>query len=169
LKPVALQWPLVSRREKEKKESLDALSKIAYAVGGGNPAPAKPAAPPKSAPPAAPRPKPSPKPAPAPASVPYEPAAAQAERARRLQMEDRKAKLEEERMLRARRQGELARGATSQWRGMDQSGVPTGIRRTAFDRQEPSLQQKLSDVLGDAKIKEGREKHRAKGSRQGGR
>ncbi|GEM_PF-5078018 len=155
----------MSRREKEKQASLDALARIAYAVGGGNPAPAKPPAPPKSSLP--PKPKPAPKPAPPPA--PATPAAAEAERARRLRMEERKAKLEEERALRERRQGELARGATAPWRGMDQSGVPTGIRRTAFDRAEPSLQQKITDVLGDARAKESREKNREKGRRQGGR
>jgi hypothetical protein len=52
---------------------------------------------------------------------------------------------------------------------MDRMGVPASIRRTAFDREEPSVAQKISDVLGEAKEKEGRAKARDKGRRQGTR
>lgn len=152
----------MSRREKEKSKSLDALSKFAYASGStGAPAASKPA----TAPPAPRRPAPAPPP---PSRAPPLPAT-DAERARRQKLEERKAKLEEERALRARREGELARGAkidTSRW---DPFNVPSSIRRTGFDRQEASTSQKIHDVLGDPREKAGRSKAKAKGKRQGGR
>lgn len=82
-------------------------------------------------------------------------------------MEDRREKLAEERALRERRERELARGANLSWRGMDHMGVPASIRRTGFDREEPTVAQKLHDVLGEAREKEGRAKNRDKGRRQG--
>lgn len=151
----------MSKREKEKSSSLDALAKFAYAASGGNPAPAKPAAP-KSA-----RPAPAPKKA-APPAPAYKPETA-ADRKRKLQIEERRAKLEEEKALKARRAGELARGSKLEWRGMWTGGDMPGVRRTAFDRVEPSLDTKIHGVLGAAAEKEGRAKNRDKGKRQGGR
>ena len=150
----------MSRRDKDKKASLDALAKFAYAAGGGAPAPA----------PRAPTPAPRPV-APKPAGKPASPARADpaAERARRKQMEERKAKLEEERALRERRAGELMRGATAPWRGSGFRDIPSSIYRTGFDRDEPTVSQKLNDILGDARQKESREKARAKGKRAGGK
>ena len=154
---------LLSRREKERKASLDALAKLAYSVGGGAPAPPPPPqARASSLPPA--RPKEAPKPA-QPAAKRADP---EAERRRRQQMESRAAKLEEDRMLRERRAQQLHRNANLEWRGMSNDGIPTSIRRTGFDREEPSLKQKIGDILGDAKEKEGRAKARDRGRRQGG-
>jgi len=82
--------------------------------------------------------------------------------------EGKRAKLEEEKRLRDMRAQKLAGGANLKWRGMPWGDVPTGIRRTPFDRDEPSVHQKIGDVLGDAKEKEGRAKAKAKGKRQGG-
>lgn len=156
----------MSRREKEKEESLAALRKIAFSVSGGAPAPPS-AAPARqsSLPPAKPKAPPAPPkpPAKAPANL-----AAERDRLRRL--EERKAKLEEERMLKERRQNELHRNKNLEWRGMGgMDHVPASIRRTAFDRQEPSLLTKIDDVLGPAREKEGRAKNRDKGRRQGGK
>lgn len=151
----------VSRREKEKAKSLDALSKFAYASSAPLPAPKPSAAAPAS------RARPPPRPSPPPSPSPY--LETDADRARRKQMEERRAKLDEERALRARREGELARGSNLQWRGGGFTDIPASIRRTAFDRQEPNLHQKLADVLGEVKEKESRAKNREKGKRQGGR
>jgi len=82
--------------------------------------------------------------------------------------EGKAAKQQEERRLRALREQKLQQGATASWRGMDRMGVPASIRRTPFDREEPSVSQKIQDVLGDAKEKEGRAKNREKGKRQSG-
>lgn len=154
----------MTKRERDKKASLDALAKFAYSVGGGAPTPPpRPAERASSLPPPPPRPKVSPPPAPRAAPDPA------VERARRAKLEERRAKLEEERRLRERRAGELARSTSLQWRGMSIDGIPTGIRRTAFDRVEPSVSQKIQDVLGDPAEKEGRAKNRDKGRRQGGR
>ena len=152
----------MSRREKEKANALDALAKFAYSAGGGAPAPApKPPAPPGAR--AVPT---KPKSAPVPAEHPY--AVSDAERARRKQMEERKAKLEEERALKERRARELARGTNLPWRGSGFTDIPSSIRRTGFDRQEATVSQKLHDILGDAKEKESRVKNREKGKRSGG-
>lgn len=155
----------MSRREQEKKASLDALAKLAYSVGGGAPAAPPPAQQRRSTLPPAPKaaaPAPKPEPARTPAQI-------EAERVRRAKLEARRAKLEEERALRERRAGELARGAHLEWRGMSLEGVPTSIRRTGFDRKEPDLSTKIQDVLGAAREKEGRTKARDRGRRQGGR
>lgn len=152
----------MSRRDKERKASLDALAKIAYSVGGGAPAPApKPQERQSSLPP------PPPKPAP-PAPAPAKRADPEAERKRRQQMESRRAKLEEDRMLRERRAATLQQNKNLQWRGMSIDGIPASIRRTGFDRIEPTVMQKITDILGDAKEKEGRAKNRDKGRRHGG-
>lgn len=152
----------MSRREKDKQASLDALAKIAYSTGGGAPPPPpKPQAAPSSLPRAAPRPTPKPK--------AFTPAETELDKKRRAQIEERKAKLEEEKLLRQRRANELARGANLPRRGMDNMGIPASIRRTGFDREEPTVAQKLHDILGEAKLKESREKARDKGRRQGGR
>jgi hypothetical protein len=84
-------------------------------------------------------------------------------------MEERKAKMEEARGLKERRERELSRSRNLEWRGGGFTDIPASIRRTGFDRQEPSLQNKLSDVLGDAREKESRARNREKGRRQGGR
>lgn len=153
----------VSRRDKEKAKSLDALAKFAYASGGGAPTPPKPTPPaPRPAPPAKAKPPTAPKPA----ENPY--AVTAAERARRAQAAERKAKLEEERVLKQRRANELARGSNLQWRGSGFTDIPASIRRTGFDRVEPTVAQKLHDILGDVKEKDSRVKHREKGRRQGG-
>lgn len=151
----------MTRREKEKKASLDALARIAYSSAPPPPAPPRGA-------PSAPRPSPAappkPRPAPKPASMETE-----ADRVRRRQMEERRAKLEEERALKARREGELARSQNLPWRGMGFNDIPAGVRRTAYDREEPHLGQKIQDVLGEARQKESREQHREKSRRSGGR
>lgn len=147
----------MSRRDKEKARSLDALAKFAYASGGGATAPPpKPAAPmrPRAAPP-----PPPPRPEPA-----YQ--ETEADRLRRKQMGERKAKLEEERLLKQRRANELARGSNLPWRGSGFTDIPASIRRTGFDRVEPTVSQKLHDILGETKEKESRVKHREKGRRQ---
>lgn len=84
-------------------------------------------------------------------------------------MEERKAKLEEERLLRERRERELLRSRNLQWRGGGFTDIPASIRRTGFDRAEPPLDAKIGDVLGTPQEKEGRAKNRDKGRRQGGR
>lgn len=156
----------MSRREKEKEESLAALRKIAFGISGGAPGPA-PQAPARqsSLPPAQPKaPPPPPKPTPKALANPA------AERDRVKRMEERRAKLEEERLLRERRQNELHRSKNLEWRGMGGlNDVPASIRRTGFDRQEPTLLTKIDDVLGPAREKEGRAKNRDKGRRHGGK
>lgn len=158
----------MSRREEDKRKSLSFLGKIADQAAAPFPA-AKPAArpppPPPRPQPAAPAPKRAPTPPPAPT---LSPSAYQEERRRRAQMEERKAKLEEERMLKQRRQNELHRNANLEWRGMDMGKMGAGVRRTAFDRVEPTVTQKIEDVLGAAKEKESRVKNREKGRRMGG-
>lgn len=152
---------MTSKREEEKKRSLGFLAGIAEKSEAqpwldrkaASPAPAR-------APPARPKPRPAPAPA---APLPTD-----ADRKRRRALEERAAKLEEERTLRERRARELAKGANLEWRGMSRAGVPTGIRRTAFD-PEPSLAQKIDDVLGKPPEKEGRAKARDKGRRLGGK
>ena len=148
----------MSKREKEKTRSLDALARIAYSSGAPPPAPPKPAPPPA---PARPRPQ-----APSP---PPSPRAAESDRARRAQAAERKAKLEEESALKKRRANELARGARMDMSRIDPFNIPASIRRTGFDRHEPSVAQKLQDILGEAKEMEGRAKAKQKGKRQGGR
>lgn len=158
----------MSQRDKERKDSLAALGRIAESVS-------KPIVPPKPSPslpqprPAAPAPRPAAKaPAPAPAA-PMRPAfETEADRKRRLQQEDRKAKLEEARALKERRERELARSRNLEWRGGGFTDIPASIRRTGFDRHEPSLESKIGDVIGAAREKEGRVKHREKGRRHGG-
>jgi hypothetical protein len=152
----------VSRREKEKRDSLAALGRIAERA---RETPWVPKPPPKPAAPRAPPPPPRAPPPPAPPAL-ADPAA---ERARLRKLEERRAKIEEEKRLRERRARELQRGATLDWRGMPTGDVPTGIRRTAFDREEPTVAQKIHDVLGEARQKEGRAKARDRGRRQGGR
>lgn len=154
----------MSRREKEKQSSLDALARIAYGVSGGNPNPTPPK---KTAQPARPSSLPAPKPKPAPPPAPK--LETDLDRQRRAQALERKAKLEEERLLRERRANELQRGKSLEWRGMWTGGDMPGVRRTAFDRVEPSLAEKLHGVLGDPAEKESRAKNREKGKRQGGR
>lgn len=155
---------IMSRREKEKQEALGKLAKFAYSAPtppAAPPAPARPATKPAPARPTAPR---------TPAPAPRAPLATQdAARARTKQAAERKAKLDEERALKQRRANELARGTNLPWRGMDTMGVPASIRRTGFDRDEASTTQKIHDVLGETKEKDGRVKHRAKGKRQGGK
>ena len=145
----------MTRREKEKKDSLDALARIAASVGFG--ANEKPKAPSKTTASAS-----APKPKPAPVAKPLD-----AKKA--AQLDERRTKLAEEKALKQRRANELARGGNLQWRGGGFTDIPASIRRTGFDRVEPSVSQKISDVLGDARLKEGREKARDKGKRQGGR
>lgn len=163
----------MSRRDKERKESLDLLGRIAHSVG-------QPIVPPKPSPsiPTARPPAPAPRPAsparpaaarPAPQAPAPSYASGEAERVRRRQMEERKAKLDEERALRERRERELARNRSLEWRGGGFTDIPASIRRTGFDRSEPTLDAKIGDVLGTPAVKEGREKHRDKGRRQGGR
>lgn len=155
----------MTRREKDKQASLDALAKFAYAAGGGAPVPPpKPQAAPSSLPRVAPKTAPKPA-APRPATA----VEMEGEKRRRQQMEDRKAKLEEEKALKQRRANELARANRLERRGMDAMGVPASIRRTGYDVVEPTVAQKLHDILGEAKLKESREKMRDKGRRQGGR
>lgn len=161
----------LSQREKERKDSLAFLGRIADAAG-------KPMAPPKPSAgttPATPPPRPQPpRPAP-PAARPPPPAPTnpyaqnEAERLRRRQMEERKAKLEEEKLLRDRRQRELARSNNLEWRGGGFTDIPASIRRTGFDRKEPDLNTKISDILGDARVKEGRAIHREKSRKQSGK
>lgn len=146
----------MSRREEEKKRSLDALSRIARS-----------ASPPASPTPSAPRPSPAPPPCaprPVPSRVPRAPAASVSARAREKQLAQRREKLAEEKALRERRENELARASRLTPRGLDD--VPASIRRTGFDRVEPSVSQKIHDVLGDAREKQGRAKAREKGRRQ---
>lgn len=151
----------VSKREEEKRKSLAALKGIAEVATRAFPE--------------APRPRDAPRPAPKPPATPKPPALpaakpeTEATRAKRRQMEERREKLAEERALKERRGNELRRNSSLEWRGMDLGNVPTGIRRTAFDRVEPSVSQKIEDVLGAARLKESREKMRDKGRRQGGR
>lgn len=154
------RWTRVSRREKEKAKSLDALARIAYS---------SPGAPPSK--PSAPAPRPSPRPSPPPPAPRPSPSHGEtsADRARRKQLAERKEKLEEEKRLRARRANELAKGARIDTSRIDPFNIPASIRRTGFDRVEPTVSQKLHDILGDAKEKEGRAKARDKGKRQGGR
>lgn len=152
----------MSRREKEKAKSLDALAKIAYSSPGAPPP--KPAAPAQ-----APRPRPSSSPSPPAPRPPPAYGETAAERARKKQLAERREKLEEEKRLRARRAGDLAKGARMDMSRIDPFNIPASIRRTGFDRAEPSVAQKLQDVLGDLKEKEGRAKARDKGKRQGGR
>jgi len=151
----------MSRREKEKAASLDKLGKLAYSTP---PAPARPP-PPKPAAPARPAPKAV---APPRASTPTAGAAAAA-RARERQLAERREKLAEEKSLRERREKELARSSGLEWRGMDRMGVPASIRRTGFDRDEPSTAQKIHDILGENREKAGRAKAREKGKRAGGK
>lgn len=153
----------MSKRDEEKRKSLSDLARIADKAAA-MPWLDKRVQPPK---PAAPRPAPA-KPRAAPPPAPAPSPSAEAEKLRRKRLEERRLKLEEERQLKERRQKQLQGAKGLEWRGMAWGDVPTGIRRTPFDRAEPSLQQKLSDVLGDAKQKEGREKARAKGKRQAG-
>lgn len=154
----------MTKREEDKKRSLSFLAGIAEKAERmpwlDKPKSTLPA--PK---PAAPKPKAAPPPPPQPPQPRADP---NAERLRKKRMEERQAKLEEERRLKQRRAQELDKGASLSWRGMSWGDVPTGIRRTPFDREEPKLQQKISDVLGDPAEKEGRAKHRDKGRRQGG-
>lgn len=150
----------VGKREDEKKRSLAALRGIAEVATRAFPE--------------APRPRDAPRPAPGPAPQAKAPPPAakpetEATRARRRQQEERREKLAEERALRERRGAQLRRSSSLEWRGMDLGNVPAGIRRTAFDRAEPSVSQKIEDVLGAARLKESREKMRDKGRRQGGR
>lgn len=148
----------MSRREKEKAKSLDKLAKFAYGSASAPPPAPKPApAPPARI--AAPRRPPPSSPLPSPSS-------ASPTEARRKQLAQRQAKLEEERALKARRANELARGARIDMSRIDPFNVPASIRRTGFDRHEPSVSQKIQDVLGEAKAKEGRAKARDKGKRQ---
>lgn len=154
----------MSRKEDEKKRSLSFLAGIADKAEAMPWLDKKPQS---SLPPAPAAPRPKAKAAPPPPPAPR-PESLEAERLRKRRMEERAAKLEEERTLRERRQRELQKGATLSWRGMDRSGVPTGIRRTAFD-PEPSLAQKLDDVLGKPAEKDSRVKNREKGRRQGGK
>jgi hypothetical protein len=160
----------VSRREEEKRKSLGALFRIAEQAKAPILTPqAKAAAPPPPPPPSLPRPAPAKRaPAPPASKAAPSPAAYQEERRRLAQAQERREKLAEERALRERRQRELARNANLDWRGMDNLGVPTGIRRTAFDRVEPNVSQKIEDVLGAPREKEGRAKNREKGRRQSG-
>lgn len=151
----------MSRREKEKAKALDALARIAYSSASAPPA--KPPAPRAQGPRPSPRPSPSP---PAPRPPPGESAA---DLARRKQLAERREKLEEEKRLRARRAGELAKGARIDTSRIDPFNIPASIRRTGFDRVEPTVSQKLQDILGDAREKEGRAKAKARGKRQGGR
>lgn len=144
----------MSKREREKKNSLDALSRIAYSVGGGNPD--GPAPPKKTT-----LPPVSPKKA--------LPVAKRSDPARVKQTVQRREKLAEDHALKQRRTNELARSGNLQWRGGGFTDIPASIRRTGFDRHEPSVSQKITDVLGDAREKEGRSKARDKGKRQGGR
>lgn len=144
----------MSRREKEKRASLDTLGKLAYSSPSPPPAlpPKPPPAPKARTPPLKPLP-----PAPAPPL--------RAEEVRAKQLKERREKLAEEKALRTRRAGELARASNVEWRGMDRMGVPASIRRTGFDRDEPSTAQKIHDILGENREKEGRAKARAKGKR----
>lgn len=149
----------MSRREKEKERSLAALGKIAYSAGAPLPSvkPALPTPPPRPIPAAA-------KPPPAAKKPPQRPQQS------RDPLEGRQAKLEEAKLLRERREQELFRSKNLEWRGMGgMDHVPASIRRTAFDRQEPSLLSKIDDVLGAPREKDGRAKNRDKGRRQGGR
>lgn len=150
----------MSRREKERKASLDALGKLAYSVGGGAPPPPPPPAAKRSS---LPPPKPAPSPAPAPRA-----ADAAASRNRQSQLAARQEKLAEERALKQRRENELLRSRNLEWRGMSNDGIPASIRRTGFDRVEPNVSTKITDVLGAPREKEGRAKARDKGRRQGG-
>lgn len=154
----------MTKREEDKKKSLSFLAGIAETAEDMpwlEPKPRSTLPPPRAPPP---RPRAAPPPPPPQPRVDPE-----AERLRKKRLEERQAKLEEERRLKARRQQELARGSTLSWRGMSWGDVPTSVRRTPFDREEPSVSQKITDVLGDPKEKEGRAKNRDKGRRQGGR
>jgi hypothetical protein len=153
----------MTSRKEEREKSLAALRRIAE-ESKAQPWLAKPKAKPAPSrsvrmPPAPPATRPRP---PAPGPRPAAPApAARTQRARAE-------KLAEERALKARRANELLHGATASWRGMPHAGVGRGIARTPFDRAEPKLAEKIDDVLGAAKEKEGRAKARAKGRRQRG-
>lgn len=152
----------MTKREEDKKKALSFLAGIADKAEETPWLDAKP----KST---LPPPRPAPARAPPPPPPPPPRADPEAERLRRKRLEERQAKLEEERRLKARRAGELSRGASLAWRGMSWGDVPSGVRRTPFDREEPSVSQKITDVLGDPREKEGRAKNRDKGRRQGGR
>lgn len=146
-------------RAEDKKKSLAALGRIAERA---NETPwVKPD--PRPAPSAARPPPPSALPSPPPSLSDIT-----AARARAKKLEERRLKLEEEKRLKARRANELQRGSSLEWRGMGMRDVPASIRRTAFDVVEPSVSQKISDVLGDAREKEGRAKAKDKGRRQRG-
>jgi hypothetical protein len=147
----------MSRREKEKAKSLDALVKIAFSAGGA-PTPPTPV-PPKVLAPARPA-----------SSVPAPTRGAAASSfARNKQLEERREKLAEEKALKTRRASELTRSTHLPWRGGGFTDIPASIRRTGFDQVEPSTSQKIHDVLGDAREKAGRAKAKEKGKRQGGR
>lgn len=148
----------MSKREKEKRDSLDALARIARATSGPMPAAKPPPAPARA--PARPQPRPLPPPQPA--------VETDADRARKRRLKERQEKLAEEKALKDRRASELARGSNLEWRGGGFGDIPASIRRTGFDRQEPTVSQKIQDVLGDAREKEGRAKAKAKGKRVGG-
>ena len=150
----------MSKREKDKAKSLDALARIAYS------SPSPPPPPPKPAPTTAPVRPPPQAPSPQPKSPYLETAA---DRARKAQAAERKEKLEEQSALKKRRANELAKGARMDMSRIDPFNIPASIRRTGFDRHEPSVAQKLQDILGEAKEKESRAKAKAKGKRQGGR
>ncbi|HUR68634.1 MAG TPA: hypothetical protein VM370_05255, partial [Candidatus Thermoplasmatota archaeon] len=81
----------------------------------------------------------------------------------------RREKLAEQAALKKRRENELAKNANLAWRGSGFTDIPASIRRTGFDVVEPSVSQKLHDILGDARQKESREKAREKGKRAGGK
>lgn len=81
--------------------------------------------------------------------------------------EGRRAKQAEAQALKDRRAGEVARASNLQWRGMSRDDhIPQSIRRTAWVRTEPNVQEKIRDVLGDPREKEGRVKNRERGRRQ---
>lgn len=149
----------VSRREEERKKSLGLLSRIAHQATPP---------PPPSAP--APPPRPAPLPAKQPAARAPAPAKKVAPTRRAIDpaFEGRRAKQEEERRLRQLRKNTLVQNQNLEWRGMDHMGVPASIRRTGFDRVEPGVQQKIQDILGEAREKEGRAKNRDRGRRAGG-
>lgn len=154
----------MTAREDERKKSLDALRRIADESQAMPWLKKEKTKPPARVPPRMP---------PAPAEKEHSqaptPRASPPARPRiDPRFEGKRAKLEEEKRLRDRRTSQLAGGKDLQWRGMSWGDVPTGIRRTPFDRKEPNVTQKINDVLGDAKEKEGRAKAKAKGKRQSG-
>lgn len=161
----------MSRREKEKQEALGKLARFATSAPSAPPPARAPSRPSPARAPSVPRAQPPAPTAarPRPSSTPARADPAAAARARAVKLADRKAKLEEERGLKQRRANEIARGTNLPWRGMDSMGVPASIRRTGFDRTEATTAQKIQDVLGEVKEKDGRAKARAKGKRQGGK